>query len=75
MAEDAWNTRYLEHVVPGVHGRLAVAEPFGVHQPAKQITAFLDRKVEDGELDYVLRKQLWAYTDDRIAVHVPEPMA
>jgi uncharacterized protein len=31
------------------------------------IEAFLTRKLQR-ELDYVLRKQLWAFTDDRIAV-------
>jgi uncharacterized protein len=32
-----------------------------------EIVAFLTRKWER-ELDYVLRKSLWGYTDDRIAV-------
>ena len=67
MAEAAWNTREPERVAAAytfdcewrnrsefVHGRDA-------------IVAFLSRKWER-ELDYVLRKDLWAFTDDRIAV-------
>jgi uncharacterized protein len=66
-AEDAWNTRDPERVAlaytPDTRwrnrsellvGRVAVVE-------------FLTRKWR-AELDYALRKQLWAFTDDRIAV-------
>jgi nuclear transport factor 2 (NTF2) superfamily protein len=66
-AEDAWNTREPERVAQAytvdtvwrnrsefVHGR-------------DEVIAFLRRKW-DKELDYVLRKQLWAFTEDRIAV-------
>ena len=66
-AEDAWNSRDPERVAGAytedtvwrnrdqfVTGRVAVVE-------------FLTRKWER-ELDYALRKQLWAFTDDRIAV-------
>jgi uncharacterized protein (TIGR02246 family) len=66
-AEDAWNTRDPERVAAAytedsqwrnrdefVHGRAA-------------IVAFLTRKWER-ELDYALRKDLWAFTADRIAV-------
>ena len=66
-AEDAWNTRDPERVAGAytedshwrnrdefLTGRLAIVE-------------FLRRKW-DRELDYALRKELWAFTDDRIAV-------
>ncbi len=66
-AEDAWNTRdphrvalaYTEDSVwrnrsEFVHGR-------------PEIVAFLTRKWER-ELDYALRKNLWAFDGDRIAV-------
>jgi nuclear transport factor 2 (NTF2) superfamily protein len=66
-AEDAWNTRDPERVAAAytedsqwrnraefLTGRAAIVE-------------FLGRKWER-ELDYALRKDLWAFTDDRIAV-------
>ena len=67
-AEDAWNTRDPERVALAytmdtewrnrtefVHGRAQVVE-------------FLRRKWSR-ELDYRLRKSLWAFTGDRLAVH------
>jgi uncharacterized protein len=66
-AEDGWNTRDPERVAAAytedsewrnrdtfLTGRAAIVE-------------FLTAKWER-ELDYVLRKSLWAFTDDRIAV-------
>jgi uncharacterized protein len=66
-AEDAWNTRDPGVIAPAysmdsrwrnraefVNGRL-------------EIVAFLNRKW-NRELDYRLIKELWAFTDDRIAV-------
>jgi nuclear transport factor 2 (NTF2) superfamily protein len=66
-AEDAWNSRDPERVAGAytvdsvwrnrdtfLHGR-------------DEIVAFLARKWER-ELDYALRKSLWAFTDDRIGV-------
>jgi nuclear transport factor 2 (NTF2) superfamily protein len=66
-AEDAWNTRDPERVAGAytedsvwrnrdefINGRVA-------------IKAFLERKWA-GELDYRLRKSLWAFDDRRIAV-------
>ncbi|ACB75544.1 DUF1348 family protein [Opitutus terrae] len=66
-AEDAWNSRDPERVA------LAYTEgsewrnrsEFITGRPA--IVAFLRRKWAK-ELDYRLRKELWAFTDDRIAV-------
>ena len=66
-AEDAWNTRNPERVA------LAYTEDsewrnrsefFSGHAA---IVEFLRRKWAK-ELDYRLRKELWAFTDDRIAV-------
>jgi len=66
-AEAAWNTRDPDRVAAAytvdsvwrnrdvfLHGR-------------EELRAFLQGKWER-ELDYVLRKDLWAFTDDRIAV-------
>jgi nuclear transport factor 2 (NTF2) superfamily protein len=66
-AEDAWNTREPERVAAAytedsqwrnrdefISGRAAIVE-------------FLTRKWER-EREYALRKDLWAFTDDRIAV-------
>ena len=66
-AEDAWNTRDPERVAGAytpdcvwrnrnefIHGR-------------SEIVAFLTRKWRK-ELDYRLIKEVWAYTDNRIAV-------
>lgn len=66
-AEDAWNTRDPERVA------LAYTEDsewrnrseFLAGRPA--IIAFLRRKW-DRELDYCLKKTLWAFHEDRIAV-------
>ena len=66
-AEDAWNTRDPEHVVQAYTADSRWRNRSEFITGHKQITAFLDRKWKT-ELDYVLRKQLWAYTDDRIAV-------
>jgi nuclear transport factor 2 (NTF2) superfamily protein len=66
-AEDAWNTREPERV------SLAYTEDsvwrnrdqFVTGRPA--IVEFLTQKWER-ELDYALRKNLWSFTEDRIAV-------
>src|SRR3954468_23359236 len=66
-AEDAWNTRDPQ--------RVALAYTEDSQWPNREefftgraeIVAFLTRKWQR-ELDYVLRKSLWAFTDDRIAV-------
>lgn len=66
-AEDAWNGRNPERIA------LAYTEDsewrnrseFFSGRPA--IIEFLHRKWQK-ELDYRLRKELWAFTDDRIAV-------
>ena len=66
-AEDAWNTRDPERVA-GAYTLDSVwrnRDSFITGREA--IVEFLTRKWER-ELDYALRKSLWAFTDDRIAV-------
>jgi nuclear transport factor 2 (NTF2) superfamily protein len=67
MAEDAWNTRDPDRVVlvytEDSHWRNRAEFPAG-HE---QIRQFLSRKWAR-ELDYRLIKELWACTDNRIAV-------
>jgi nuclear transport factor 2 (NTF2) superfamily protein len=66
-AEDAWNTRdphrvslaYTEDSVWRNRDQFLTGRP--------EIVAFLSAKWER-ELDYALRKSLWSFTDDRIAV-------
>jgi nuclear transport factor 2 (NTF2) superfamily protein len=66
-AEDAWNTREPDRVVmaytPDTHWRNRSEFLTG----RDEVRAFLVRKWER-ELEYVLRKDLWAFTEDRIAV-------
>jgi hypothetical protein len=66
-AEAAWNTRDPKRVAgaysPGSEWRNR--EEF--LRGREEIASFLTRKWER-ELDYVLRKDLWAFTEDRIAV-------
>ena len=66
-AEDAWNTRDPQRVA-GAYTEDSVwrnRDQFVTGREA--IVAFLTAKWER-ELDYVLRKSLWAYQGDRIAV-------
>jgi nuclear transport factor 2 (NTF2) superfamily protein len=66
-AEDAWNTRDPDRVVlaytPDTQWRNRGEFLTGLDE----IHGFLVRKWQR-ELDYVLRKDLWAFTGDRIAV-------
>ena len=66
-AEDAWNTRDPQRVAAAYTADSVWRNraEFIVGRPA--IEAFLVRKWAK-ELDYALRKELWAFTDDRIAV-------
>jgi nuclear transport factor 2 (NTF2) superfamily protein len=67
MAEDAWNTRDPDRVVlvytPDTRWRNRAEFPTG----RKEVLQFLMRKWAR-ELDYRLIKELWAFTEDRIAV-------
>jgi nuclear transport factor 2 (NTF2) superfamily protein len=66
-AEDAWNTRDPHRVAQAytLDSQWRNRSEFLSGRPA--IEEFLTRKWQR-ELDYVLRKELWAFTDDRIAV-------
>src|SRR3954471_17982628 len=66
-AEDAWNTRDPERVAPAYTEDSQWRNREGVFTGRAEIVAFLTRKWQR-ELDYVLRKSLWAFTGDRIAV-------
>jgi uncharacterized protein len=66
-AEDAWNTREPERVAQAYTVDTAWRNRSEFVHGRDEVIAFLRRKW-DKELDYVLRKQLWAFTDDRIAV-------
>ena len=67
MAEDAWNSRDPDRVVlvytDDTRWRNRAEFPVG----REQVRRFLQRKWAR-ELDYRLIKELWAYTDNRIAV-------
>jgi len=67
MAEDGWNTCNPQKVSQAYSpdSRWRNRSEFIVGRPA--IVAFLQRKWER-ELDYRLIKELWAFTEDRIAV-------
>ena len=67
VAQDAWNTRDPERVAAAYteDSRWRNRDEFLTGRPA--IVDFLRRKWER-ERDYVLRKDLWAFTADRIAV-------
>jgi nuclear transport factor 2 (NTF2) superfamily protein len=66
-AEDAWNTRDPQRVslayTPDSHWRNRAEHIVG----REQIVGFLTRKWER-ELDYVLRKSLWGFRENRMAV-------
>jgi hypothetical protein len=67
MAEDAWNSRDPDRVVlvytDDTRWRNRAEFPIG----REEVRRFLQRKWAR-ELDYRLIKELWAYTDNRIAV-------
>jgi len=66
-AEDAWNTRDPEKVAGAytVDSQWRNRSEFVTGRD--EIVAFLQRKW-GRELEYALRKDLWAFTEDRIAV-------
>ncbi len=66
-AEDAWNTRDPQKVAGAYTPDTVWRNRSEFVQGREQVEAFLTRKWER-ELDYALRKDLWAFTDDRIAV-------
>jgi len=66
-AEDAWNTREPEHVALAYTEDSEWRNRHEFFRGRDEIVAFLRRKWSS-ELDYALRKELWAFGDDRIAV-------
>jgi uncharacterized protein len=66
-AEDAWNTRDPERVAAAYTEDSEWRNRDEFLTSRREIVEFLRRKW-DRELDYALRKDLWAFMDDRIAV-------
>ncbi|MQA95187.1 MAG: DUF1348 family protein [Streptosporangiales bacterium] len=66
-AEDAWNTRDPERVALAYTEDSVWRNRDRFVTGRAEIVAFL-REKWDRELDYALRKELWAYQGDRIAV-------
>jgi nuclear transport factor 2 (NTF2) superfamily protein len=66
-AEDAWNTRDPERVASAYTEDSVWRNRDEFLTGRQEIIGFLRRKWER-ELDYVLRKDLWSYSGDRIAV-------
>ncbi len=66
-AEDAWNTRDPERVAGAYTADSVWRNRDSFVTGRAEIVAFLTAKWER-ELDYALRKNLWAFTADRIAV-------
>jgi len=67
MAEDAWNTRDPEKVSLVYTEDTLWRNRSEFPQGREQVKEFLKRKWAK-ELDYRLIKELWAFTDNRIAV-------
>ncbi|HKT04332.1 MAG TPA: nuclear transport factor 2 family protein [Rugosimonospora sp.] len=66
-AEDAWNTRDPQHVAAAYTEDSIWRNRDTFLAGRTAIVDFLTAKWQR-ELDYALRKSLWAFTDDRIAV-------
>jgi nuclear transport factor 2 (NTF2) superfamily protein len=66
-AEAAWNTRDPARVASAYTSDSVWRNRGEFIEGREQIVAFLRAKW-DRELDYALRKELWAFSDDRIAV-------
>ena len=66
-AEDAWNTRDPLRVAQAYTEDTVWRNRDEFLEGRDEVVAFLTRKWER-ELDYALRKELWAFTADRIAV-------
>ena len=66
-AEDAWNTRDPQRVAGAYTVDSVWRNRDSFFTGRETIVRFLTAKWQR-ELDYALRKNLWAFTDDRIAV-------
>lgn len=67
MAEDAWNTKNPEKVAMAYTVDSQWRNRSEIFSGREEIKAFLTRKWAK-ELDYHLKKELWCFSDDRIAV-------
>jgi len=67
MAEDAWNTKDPEKVSKAYTTDTEWRNRSEFLNGRQQVVEFLTRKWQK-ELDYRLKKELWAFTDNRIAV-------
>ncbi|HEY6900342.1 MAG TPA: nuclear transport factor 2 family protein [Puia sp.] len=67
MAEDAWNTQNPEKVCLAYTVDTQWRNRSEFLNGREQVVAFLTRKWQK-ELSYRLKKELWAFTDNRIAV-------
>ncbi|MFF9479685.1 nuclear transport factor 2 family protein [Streptomyces sp. NPDC014733] len=67
-AEDAWNTRDPHRVARAYTPDSVWRNRDTFLSGREEIVAFLTRKWER-ELDYALRKSLWSFQENRIAVH------
>lgn len=67
MAEDAWNTKNPEKVALAYTIDSQWRNRAEFVNGREEIKAFLTRKWQK-ELDYRLKKELWCFTDNRIAV-------
>ena len=67
LAEDAWNTRDPERVAGAYTEDSVWRNRDAFIRGRAEIVTFLTAKWQR-ELDYALRKNLWAFTEDRIAV-------
>ena len=67
LAEDAWNTQNPEKVASAYTLNSEWRNRSSFLNGREQIIAFLTEKWKK-ELDYKLKKELWAFTDNRIAV-------
>ena len=66
-AEDAWNSRDPDRCAAAYTEASVWRNRSEFFDGSEAIRAFLQRKWE-GELDYRLRKELWAFTGNRISV-------
>ena len=67
-AEDAWNTQDPERVAAAYTPDSQWRNRDEFFDGREEIIAFLKRKWEERELDYGLRKDLWGFHGNRIAV-------
>lgn len=67
LAEDLWNTRNPEKVAAAYTEDCVWRNRAEFFKGRDEMIAFLNKKWQK-ELDYRLKKELWAFTDNRIAV-------